>query len=202
MRVEAQGTVVESTTRLTANDSLTAVVAARIRHLQASRSEPEDACSTEHRPLSESELRALEHRLGHALPPSVKELYSSIGNGGFGPAYGLLGLHGGMTQEDGNDAFAQYQLCRRTDAQDPHWRWPEGLLPLVHLGCAMFFCVDCTTPDGSIVWFEPNPHVAGEPWTDSFIPLGMNFETLMRAWADGRDVMEMMESAWKRDEGE
>ena len=178
------------------NDLLAAVVQAHIRQLQARELDSEDACSTQAPPLSADELRAVEQRLGFPLPASVKEVYGEIANGGFGPAYGLLKLHGGPKQEDGNDALTQYELYRRRDADDHSWRWPAGLVPLVELGCAMFFCVDCTTPVGAMVWFEPNGHTPGDSWDQAFVPLRMTFEELMRAWAGGTSDVAIMEAAW------
>src|SRR5690242_3913384 len=36
-----------------------------------------------------------ERRLGFTLPALLKRLYAEIGNGGFGPGYGLIGLTNG-----------------------------------------------------------------------------------------------------------
>ena len=113
--------------------------------------------------LSEGEIADAEKRLGYKLPGSLRSLYAHVGNGGYGPSYGLLGLVGGAKQEDGCDAVAMFESYRAPDETDPLWGWPEKLLPVVHLGCAMFFCVDATTDDGMVVWFEPNPHEDGKP---------------------------------------
>jgi hypothetical protein len=42
--------------------------------------------------LSESEIVRAESRLGRRLPSLLRAAYSEIGNGGFGPGYGLLPL--------------------------------------------------------------------------------------------------------------
>src|SRR5262245_55091738 len=97
----------------------------------------DDAHSLAHRPLAERDLAAAEERLGFKIPPALAALYTRVANGGFGPAYGLLGLVGGALQEHGNDAVSQYEAFRVSDPDDPHWSWPEKLLPVVHLGCAM-----------------------------------------------------------------
>jgi hypothetical protein len=59
----------------------------------------------------------------------------------------------------------------------------------------MYFCVDCTTDDGMVIWFEPNPHEDNEPWDDAFFPLGRTFRHLMDGWIRGENVMQMFESA-------
>jgi hypothetical protein len=152
------------------------------------------ACSLEHPPLTGEQLEEAEARLGFAVPPSLRSLYESVGNGGFGPSYGLLGLIGGAKQEDGCDAIEMLEAYQQRDNDDPLWAWPDMLIPVVHLGCAMFFCVDASTSDGMVIWFEPNPHEAGQPWTDSFLPLNLTFEDLMTRWTEGDDVGRIMES--------
>ena len=174
---------------------LVARVKRRISELAKSAERDPDAHSLEHRTLTEKELRAAERRLGFGLPTPLRLLYLQVGNGGYGPSYGLLGLVGGALQEDGCDAVTMYESNRKTWPEDPHWRWPEKLLPVVHLGCAMFFCVDCSDERGMVLWFEPNPHEDGEAWDDSFIPLNRSFEDLMSGWARGEKTTEVLEAA-------
>ena len=50
-------------------------------------------------PLDETNARASEKQLGFALPNLLTQLYSSIGNGGFGPGYGMLGVVGGAADD-------------------------------------------------------------------------------------------------------
>jgi hypothetical protein len=171
-------------------------VEGRIAELQAE-SSLHDAASTEHRPLSEEAVAAAEARLGFVLPPALRILYVRVANGGFGPAYGLLGLVGGALQEHRLDAVGVYERSRLAD-DDPHWRWPDKLLPVVHLGCGMFFAVDCSDERGMVVWFEPNPHEMGEPWDDAFISLGLPFDELLLRWAAGVDSSVVMDEVWKR----
>jgi hypothetical protein len=89
-------------------------------------------------------------------------------------------------------------VYRQPHPSDAHWSWPKKLLPVVHLGCAMFFCVDCSSDDGMVIGFEPNPHADGKSWDDAFLPLWRTFRQLMTAWVDGETVMQMFESATSR----
>jgi hypothetical protein len=141
-------------------------------------------------PLSEGELAEAETSLGFKLQPGLRRIYGAIANGGFGPGYGLLGLRGGMLNEEKCDAITLYQTFRQADAEDEHWQWPEGLLPVVHLGCAMFLAVDSTKPEGPVIWFEPNPHEDGEAWDESFIPFATSFDSVIGDWLDGIDSFE------------
>jgi hypothetical protein len=122
--------------------------------------------------------------IGHRLPPLLVRLYSEVGNGGFGPDYGLLGIGDG-TGADGGDGVAVYRVHRKPREYDPHWSWPAHLLPLVECGCAMNLCVDCSSPEGKIVWFEPNARLPGRPWDNTFIPLSCDLAELMEAWVRG-----------------
>ena len=143
-------------------------------------------------PLSEAEVLKAESELGFSLPETIRHIYREVANGGFGPAYGLLGLTGGMLNEDACDSLRQYKFYATADPDDPHWHWPHGLLPVGHLGCAMYLCVDCTEPVGPIVWFEPNPHENGLPWDDSFIPFAETTTEWLSAWLDGEDLFEKL----------
>ncbi|SDQ85813.1 SMI1/KNR4 family protein [Pseudoxanthomonas sp. CF125] len=142
-------------------------------------------------PLSLSEIELAEASLGFKLPDSLRRIYSEVANGGFGYSYGLLGLNGGPRNEDGQDAVGLYMTYRESDPDDPLWQWPFGLLPIGHLGCAMFHCIDCSDPAGAVVWFEPNPHEPGQSWSDSFIPFAPSLVTYFQAWLDGKDLFEV-----------
>lgn len=146
-------------------------------------------------PIGHQAIAQAESRLGLVIPVPLREIYLSVGNGGFGPAYGILGLVGGATNEDGLDAVGVYQRFRQPDPNDHHWRWPTSLLPIGHLGCGMFVCADCATTDAALIWFEPNPHEHSEPWHDAFIPFNISLETWLRHWLDGSEE-DLFEAAW------
>jgi SMI1 / KNR4 family (SUKH-1) len=167
------------------------IAALTLRQAQGILSADEAHLGGDLRCLSEREVRLAEARLGFKLPPLLYRLYTEISNGGFGYSYGFLGLLGGMLNEDKNDAVTQYLLYRQEDPDDPHWRWPEGLLPIGHLGCAMYHCIQCDNPDGPIVWFEPNPHEDEDSWDSSFIPFAPSLSAYIEAWISGKDLFEV-----------
>lgn len=163
-------------------------LAARLKALKDAGKLSADDESTElQAPATSEQLQAAEAALGFKLPPIIKDIYVDVANGGFGYSYGLLGIGGGATNEDGHDAVDLYLRYREPDPDDPHWSWPERLLPLNHLGCAMYLCVDCSRQELPVIWFEPNPHEYGQTWADSFIPLSESFEELMKQWLAGDD---------------
>ncbi len=132
--------------------------------------------------VDEGTVACAELELGFRLPPLLRAVYTQVGDGGFGPAYGLLRLN------DAVDRFLEY----RAPTDDPHWAWPEKLLPIDELGCGMCSCVDCSTEEGTVVLFEPNPHCEGQPWTDAFFPLTDSLERWFELWIEGRDPMSVL----------
>jgi len=133
---------------MTVDDALLARITARVREDKSDAGPPA--------PLSASEIRDAEKRLGFALPPLLATLYREIGNGGFGPAYQLLALSGGSSRETAVEAY----LSMRGEGRDTPWAWPEGVLPILDWGCAMYMCVDCRSEAGTVLLFDPN---SGDP---------------------------------------
>ena len=58
-------------------------------------------------PATEEQLYATEEALGFTLPPLLRACYLQVGNGGFGPGQGVIGVLGGLEDNTGNivDAF-------------------------------------------------------------------------------------------------
>lgn len=50
---------------------------------------------------TQEQIRESEQLLGFSLPPLLCSLYLQVGNGGFGPGYGIIGAVGGYSLEDG-----------------------------------------------------------------------------------------------------
>jgi len=134
------------------------------------------------------ELAWDEETLGLSLPPMLKRLYLDIGNGGFGPGYGLIGMTGGAPDDTGKTAPEIYLQLREGDPEEPEWKWPEGLLPICHWGCAICSCVDCATPGFPMRIFDPNTRGVDDTWNDCIFDEAESFETWIAAWARGVDL--------------
>jgi hypothetical protein len=109
-------------------------------------------------PASEAELVETEQKLGFALPPSLRTLYATLANGGFGPGLGLRGaLHGyagpsphgggslldyypGGFSENGNTRYIDLQSLDQVTLL-PYTEWPRELLQICDVGCCIEICL-------------------------------------------------------------
>ena len=132
--------------------------------------------------LSSFDEKKAEMSLGFTVPEILKTIYRKIGNGGFGPGYGLLGLIGGAKDDLGHDSVELYHNYSAPGPEDPEWRWPNGLLPICHWGCAIYSCVDCNENDFPIIIFDPNFH--DKSWPQCFISTEKNLERWFNAWVN------------------
>ncbi|MDW4909455.1 SMI1/KNR4 family protein [Streptomyces sp. ADMS] len=131
-------------------------------------------------PVDAATLDRAEAALGFPLPPLLAALYLRIGDGGFGPAYGLLPLLDSPPADE-PPVVTQYLANREEGRRDPEWPWPEGVLPISHWGCGMYAGVDCHTAEATVLLFEPNADAAEQAWyTDA-----PGLAEWLRTWLDG-----------------
>ncbi|MER5509526.1 SMI1/KNR4 family protein [Streptomyces sp. NPDC002766] len=167
---------------MTENEQLLARVAAKARNTR-----PYGWTSLP-APVATDTLSRAEAALGFSLPSLFADLYLRIGDGGFGPEYGLLPLLDGPPAGE-PAAVVQYLANRESGRNDPDWPWPEGVLPISHWGCAMYACVDCRSPEATVLLFEPNP---GDPDHAWFVDTPTLADWL-RSWVEGTGWWDVME---------
>src|SRR5262245_8220936 len=92
-------------------------------------------------PVSEDAVDKAEKDLGFAIPALLKSCYLAVGNGGFGPGYGIIGVDGGYASDYGN-VVETHGVLKQDQESEGH-EWPNGLLPFCEWGCNIFSCVDC-----------------------------------------------------------
>nr|WBO79760.1 SMI1/KNR4 family protein [Streptomyces sp. SBE_14.2] len=131
-------------------------------------------------PVDAGAVARAEAALGFSLPPLLAELYLRIGDGGFGPEYGLLPLLDSPPSGE-PAAVPQYLSNRESGRKDPDWPWPEGVLPISHWGCAMYACVDCLAPGAPVLLFEPNADTSDHAWYVD----APSLEHWLHAWVEG-----------------
>ncbi|MGW1779054.1 SMI1/KNR4 family protein [Streptomyces sp. NPDC002143] len=143
-------------------------------------------------PVDEDTVARTEAALGFRLPPLLADLYLRIGDGGFGPEYGLLPLFD-STPAGEPAAVTQYLVNRESGREDPDWPWPEGVLPISHWGCAMYACVDCHSPQATVLLFEPNPGDPDQAW---FVD-APSLADWLHTWLDGTGWYDVMDEDLK-----
>ena len=123
-----------------------------------------------------------ESMIGSPIPNLLRRLYLDIGNGGFGPGYGLLGVRGGHEDDTKMTVTDLYRQAH----QDPSAWWqflPPNLLPICHWGCALYSFIDCSFPEGPMWGWDPNPGPTDET---ALFPSDATFAEWLDKWIDGR----------------
>ncbi|MFE2352507.1 SMI1/KNR4 family protein [Kitasatospora cineracea] len=136
-------------------------------------------------PVSATELAEAERELGFPLHPLLAALYQKVGNGGFGPAASVLPLSGAPNASWETSVVQGYLDKIPPKGSNTWWSWPEGVVPVLDWGCAMFACVDCRSDDGTVLLFEPNAISGQDVSSGWFVDSGSLAEWL-EAWLDGR----------------
>jgi hypothetical protein len=92
-------------------------------------------------PAAASAISDAEATLGFSIPHLLKLIYLNVGNGGFGPGYGIIGVAGGHASNLGTlvETYDQIQKGAKYLRLD----WQAGLLPFCEWGCNIFSCVAC-----------------------------------------------------------
>ena len=104
-------------------------------------------------------MKQAERALGHPLPPLLRAIYLKLGNGGFGPGYGILGIGDGYRHGDATLTSA------------------GGLLTICFLSDVEAYVIDCGQPEFPVFLVE-NGTV-----TERVGP----FAEVLDNWAAGKD---------------
>lgn len=105
-------------------------------------------------PASDAELTSAERRLDAPLPGLLRRLYREVGNGGFGPGHGMLGLLSGHTDERLRAIALWEQWTGEPPLGFESWAWPRTMLPVVHHGGAVYSCLDLAREGAPVVRFD------------------------------------------------
>ncbi|NNE87933.1 MAG: SMI1/KNR4 family protein [Silicimonas sp.] len=146
-------------------------------------------------PLSDSDLKLSVERLGFSPPDLLIQLYRDIGNGGFGPGYGMAGLAGGAVDDQKDTAVDLYCSFVTPDPSDAAWQWPRRILPFCHWGCAMQTCLDCTDDEMRLLHWDPNVMEHGMDPNVAIYEMSDRLPDWLAAWAAGEDIWARMRMA-------
>jgi hypothetical protein len=136
-------------------------------------------------PATASEVDAAEAALGFAIPPLLRRLYLEVGNGGFGPDYGLEGVPTCPPTPFTADIVSLYQWYSEADPQYPAHQWPSGLVPLISGGCLYMECVYFTKAPHPVVLFDGHSGVWDEPVSARLSSIAPSLEARLEAWLSG-----------------
>ncbi|MBY0531309.1 MAG: hypothetical protein K2P86_04995 [Xanthobacteraceae bacterium] len=139
-----------------------------------------------HPVLSEADVTEAEVIIGFKLPPLLRDIYQSIGNGGFGPGNGLLGLRGGHADDQKPDVVSHYLHDSKRFCLGG---WKPQHLRLCHWGCAIYSLLNCT--DGSVLAYDPNLGGKG-PYGGDLVLHARSLDEFFLRWVDGEDLWKTM----------
>jgi hypothetical protein len=179
----------EARRKRTASDDLLARIRERLAADTAGSAAPG---SLPFAPATIAAIEEAERSLDFALPALLKRVLREVGNGGFGPGSGLLGVRGGATDEHGSSLVDLYDSFSAKNPEDPGWCWPSFLVPICAWGDSTYSCVDCATIDGQLVTFDANGYRPGTDLDRLLEPQQLSLEAWLRAWVEGTDLWSQM----------
>ncbi|MFF3171294.1 SMI1/KNR4 family protein [Streptomyces sp. NPDC057900] len=146
-------------------------------------------------PVDDALIARAEAQLGFSLHPLLARLYREVADGGFGPEYRLLPLIGPDRPDAG--VVGEYLTRREESVGVEHPEWPEGVVPVLTWGCAMYAGVDCLSEDGQVLLFEPNAYGGGS-WEHCWFLDSAGLAEWLETWLAGTGWFE--EDACERDD--
>ncbi|MFI7034418.1 SMI1/KNR4 family protein [Microbispora rosea] len=105
------------------------------------------------RVASSEAVAEAEEAIGYPLPSLLRRLYLEVGNGGFGPHGGIIGVRGyDFWKSDIFEDITESALAFRAE---PGGRF-TGMIQLLDWGCAIASLLDCRDPEGAMWGWDPN----------------------------------------------
>lgn len=141
-------------------------------------------------PVSPDELAQAEHTLGFHLPPLLQQLYLKVGNGGFGPGFGLFAL---------NDKGAQNYHMNLVDgyreginfAEPDYPAWPRKFLVICDWGDGITSALKWTDVDVPVFRVRGDRYEGG-PWEAVLVPEAASLHAWLEDWLSNRPLAERL----------
>ncbi|HEX6480112.1 MAG TPA: SMI1/KNR4 family protein [Ktedonobacteraceae bacterium] len=149
-------------------------------------------------PVTVEDLAQAKTQLGFELPSFLRRLYLEVGNGGFGPGYGLFPLNDHNPSSNPlTDSLVAAYLGMRSMSQkdiDNYWAdeeekpslWPERVLMISDWGCNIYSCLDCSSSDLPIFRMDSNVNFMIE-WAIE----APSLQRWLEAWVDGKQLFHL-----------
>lgn len=128
-------------------------------------------------PVTDAAIEEAEAILGFKLPALLRLVYSKIGDGGFGPGYGLIGLRNNPSNL-GTLVETHRQVME--GAKYLGLKWKIELLPFCDWGCNIFSCVDCSD-SGPTMCLSKECNARRQDYT---------LEDFFNMWANGVSILD------------
>ncbi len=169
-------------------------------------------------PVTMADLIEAEAKLEFSLPPLLKRIYAEIGNGGFGPGYGLFKLTLDRSVDDEyDDALVDTYLARHpagheawslspgeggAEVQQPI-EYPDQVLMICEWGCNIYSFLDCSSPEYRVLGKDHNysltEHVLECPsfhqWLEAWlagVPLSFSY------FGETKEIWEQATETWEQ----
>jgi len=134
-----------------------------------------------------------EQEIGFTFPALLTRLYTEVGNGGFGPGYGFLGVQGGKTDGAGCDIVRATRRFRASATRGRQWNWPNGVVPLIEWGNAVYTCLDLRGPEQALYELRPDLWDDDASLTTAMFAYTVDLGSLLASWLHGIKVQELVD---------
>ena len=145
-------------------------------------------------PANSQQLERTEALIGFPLPEILRRIYLEVGNGGFGPEYGLLGIEGGADDGAGCTMVQKWFDARQDTLLHPRLkklRPDYRLLPCIYCGCTVYLCLSGEFPEGPMWVYDQGARSRAK----KFEVQTCTFSGILRLWLDGQKRVEPAASA-------
>lgn len=133
------------------------------------------------KPVTEAELIDAETRMQVQLPRFFRRLYTEVGNGGFGPGYGMAKLDDIISGYQDHLSIYNGLLEEESGEEYSNLLWPDGLIYLGTEGCTYHFYLDCHDPHYRVLMFSDSHY--RDRLEEGMLLLSDTFDDWIGHWA-------------------
>jgi hypothetical protein len=135
-------------------------------------------------PATLADVDAAEAAFGFPIPNLLRRLYTEVGNGNWGPSYGLGGIPIGGAEPDANDIVGMYQLCTAPERalECPAAQWPRGLVEIIGRGCVDYELCDFLRPPYPVFLLSGDTWSVEQSVVEALTPVATSLAERLEAW--------------------